>query len=290
MFSIGDLKISRTPGEYRLNSILKNLFIGEFTWKRLNRSLVLIPVAVIIGLLIIAMFLADRVIFQPQKSSYKDSADFIKLGTKLGDHISARYQENPEAIYTILFSHGNAEDIGMVEPFVWRLRDEGFNVLTYDYPGYGTSSGTPSEENSYAAIDAAYDYLISEKHVDPKRIILFGRSLGGGIALDLAFRRPVGGLILESTFTSAFRVVTRYPILPFDKFENIKKIDKVSCPVLIIHGTNDRTIPIYHGRLLFEKAKEPKLALWVQGANHNDVLYKDETLYFDTLKRFIQIR
>jgi fermentation-respiration switch protein FrsA (DUF1100 family) len=267
---------------------LKTLFVGEFTWKRLIRSLILIPVAVVVGLLIIAMFFADHLIFRPQISSYKDTAEIIKLETKLGDHISARYQENPQATYTILFSHGNAEDIGMTEPFVWRLRDQGFNVLTYDYPGYGTSSGSPSETNSYAAADAAYEYLVTEKRTDPKRIILFGRSLGGGIAVDVASRRPVAGLILESSFTTAFRVVTRYPLLPFDEFENIKKIDKISCPVLVIHGTNDRTIPIHHGQLLFEKAKEPRFALWVDGAGHNDVVYRNEKLYFDTINSFVQ--
>ena len=81
----------------------------------------------------------------------------------------------------------------MIEPFAWRLRDLGLNVLIYDYPGYGTSSGSPSEENAYAAIDAAYDYLQTEKDVDPKRIILHGRSLGGAVAADLASRRPVPG-------------------------------------------------------------------------------------------------
>jgi fermentation-respiration switch protein FrsA (DUF1100 family) len=162
------------------------------------------------------------------------------------------------------------------------------NVLTYDYQGYGTSNGSPSEENAYAAIDAAYGYLLTEKRVDPKRIILHGRSLGGGVAVDLASRKPVAGLILESTFTTAFRVVTRYPIVPFDKFENIKKIDKVACPVLVIHGTDDWNIPSYHGRLLFKAANEPKQALWVEGAGHNNVVYTNEKLYLDTMRSFVQ--
>lgn len=271
-----------------MKSKLRALFIGEFSWRRVIRSIILIPICVLLGLLIIANFFADRAIFRPQSSSYKDTADVIKLKTRDGEQISAKYYENQHASYTILFSHGNAEDIGMIEPFAWRLRDLDLNVLTYDYQGYGTSSGSPSEENAYAAIDAAYDYLLTEKRVDPKRIILHGRSLGGGVAVDLATRKPVVGLILESTFTTAFRVVTRYPIFPFDKFENIKKIDKVTCPVLVIHGTNDRNIPLYHGRLLFDAANEPKQALWVEGAGHNNVVYIDEKLYLDTLRSFVQ--
>lgn len=271
-----------------MNPKLKALFIGEFSWKRVIRSMFLIPICVLLGFLIIVVFFADRAIFRPQVSSYIDTADIIKLKTRDGEQISARYQDNPQASYTILFSHGNAEDIGIIEPFTWRLRDLGLSVLTYDYQGYGTSSGSPSEENAYAAIDAAYDYLLTEKRLDPKRIILHGRSLGGGVAVDLASRKPVAGLILESTFTSAFRVITRYPILPFDKFENIKKIDKVTCPVLLIHGTSDWTIPSYHGQRLFERANEPKQSLWVEGAGHNNVVYTDERSYSDRIRSFVQ--
>jgi abhydrolase domain-containing protein 17 len=250
--------------------------------------MVLIPIGVVVGLLIIATFFADRAIFRPQRSSYKDTADIIKLKTRHGEHISAKYYESEQASYTILFSHGNAEDIGMIEHFAWRLRDLGFNVLTYDYQGYGTSSGSPSEENVYEAIDAAYDYLLTGKRIDPKRIILHGRSLGGGVAADLATREPVAGLILESAFTAAFRVVTRYPMFPFDKFDSVTKIDKVTCPVLVIHGTDDSNIPLYHGRLLFEAANEPKQSLWVEGAGHNNVIYTDEKLYLDTIRGFVR--
>lgn len=270
-----------------MNSKLKAVFIGEFSRKRLVRSIILIPICVVLGLLSIAWFFPDRAIFRPQSSSYKDTADVTKLKTTGGEQISAKYYENEKALYTLILSHGNAEDIGMVEPLAWRLRDIGLNVLTYDYHGYGTSEGSPSEDKAYAAIDAAYNFLLEEKRVDPKRIILQGRSLGGGVAVDLGSRKPVAGLILESTFVTAFRVVTRYPIMPFDKFENIKKIDKVACPVLIIHGTSDTTIPVHHGRSLFEAAKEPKQALWIEGGGHNNLVYKDEKLYLDTIRNFV---
>lgn len=269
-----------------MNSKLKALLIGEFTWRRLARSLVLIPAFVVLGLFVIAIFFADRAILRPQPPSYRDGSEIIKLKSRGGETISAKYYENPQADYTILFSHGNAEDIGMIEPFIWRLRDQGFNVLTYDYQGYGTSSGSPSEANSYADIDAAFAYLIAEKGLRPDRIILHGRSLGGGVAVDLAARENIAGLILESTFTTAFRVVTRYPILPFDKFESIKKIDNVKCPVLLIHGTNDWTIGFHHGKSLFAAANEPKYALWIEGAGHNNVFYTAEERYLKAVEDF----
>ena len=239
-----------------------------------------------LGLLIIATFFADRVIFRPPAASYQDDADVIKLKPAIGETIAARYYANQQAEYTILFSHGNAEDVGLIEPFIRRLRDAGFNVLTYDYRGYGTSSGSPSEANSYEDIAAAYNYLLTEKGIKPENIILQGRSLGGAVAIDLAAREKVGGLIVESTFTTAFRVVTRYPIIPFDRFDSIRKIEKVPCPVLVMHGTSDWTIPVYHGKRLFEAANEPKYAVWVDGAGHNDLFYRVQSRYLNAVVEF----
>ena len=269
-----------------MKQILKSALIGELSWRRVVRSLVLIPLAVGLGLLIIAMFFSDHVIFRPHRASYRDAADVIKVKAADGQSISAKFYENKDANYTILFSHGNAEDIGINDSFATRVRDIGFNVLAYDYRGYGTSDGSPSEDNAYADIDAAFNYLVATKAIPPDKIILHGRSLGGAVAVELASRKEVGGLILESTFTTAFRVITRYPILPFDKFKSIDKISSIQCPVLIIHGTQDWTIPVYHGERLFEAANEPKTAFWVGGAGHNDLFYTDQERYLNTIADF----
>lgn len=249
-------------------------------------SLLLIPVCVYLGLFIVAYFFPDNVIFQPQPSSYKNDGSIIKLLTPGDKKISAKYYSNKQAVYTILFSHGNAEDIGDIEPLIWYLTDAGFNVLTYDYRGYGTSEGEPSEQNSYEDIESAYKYLTQELRIPPDRIILHGRSLGGGPSIDLAAREPVGGLILESTFTSAFRVVTRWRVIPFDRFENINKIGKVKCPVLVIHGKSDWTIPFHHGEALFAAVSGPKYALWVEGAGHNDLFDTARQSYIESIQRF----
>jgi abhydrolase domain-containing protein 17 len=249
-------------------------------------SLILIPVCVYLGLLIIAFFFADKLIFLPQPSFYKDDPDIIKLKVPTGESISAKYYRNPDAEYTILFSHGNAEDIGDIEPLIWYIRDSGFNVLTYDYRGYGISEGSPTEKNSYEDIDAAYRYLTEDLKVARGKIILHGRSLGGGPSVDLAARESVGGLILESTFTSAFRVVTRIKILPFDKFSNIDKIGGVKCPVLVIHGKNDQTIGFHHGETLFAAARSPKYSFWVDNAGHNDMFDKAGASYLTTIRDF----
>lgn len=238
------------------------------------RTLITVMAALLVGvygiLLYVALFQSDELIFQPQPSSYQDSAEVLKLTTRDGKKISAIYLFNPQAKYTILFSHGNAEDIGDVRPLLNWFRDAGFSVFAYDYHGYGTSEGRPSEKNSYVDIDAAYDYLTQAMHLSLASIICYGRSVGSGPAVDLASRRPVAGLIIQSGFTSAFRVLAIGRLIPFEKFNNIAKIKSVRCPVLVMHGRSDGIIPFHHGELLLAAAPEPRSHLWIDRAGHND--------------------
>jgi fermentation-respiration switch protein FrsA (DUF1100 family) len=239
-----------------------------------------------LGLFTIAWFFPNKILFRPQTASYKDDSSVIKLSTSNGEKISAKFYPNDAALFTILFSHGNAEDIGTIEPFILKLRESGFSVLTYDYRGYGRSHGTPTEENTYGDIQAAYEYLTGTREIPPHRIILHGRSVGGGPAVDLASRESVGGLILESTFTSASRVLTRVRIVPFDKFENISKIAAVNCPVLVIHGKKDGTIPFHHGEKLFAAANDPKVSLWIDNAGHNNLFRTASETYLIAIRDF----
>ncbi|MFB2839418.1 alpha/beta hydrolase [Floridanema evergladense] len=250
-------------------NFLKKLIIGEVSFLRIMRSIVFIYACV--GLY--AYFFSDRMIFLPQPSSYQDNNQILKLTTKDGVKISAVYLPNPQAKFTILYSHGNAEDLGEMLPILRELGNLGFSVFAYDYRGYGTSQGNPTEKNAYKDIDAAYDYLTQKLGVSPEKIILYGRSVGGGPSVDLASRQPIGGLILENTFVSTFRVVTQIPLFPFDKFNNIQKIKKVHSPVLVMYGKADKVIPYWHGRELFATANEPKRVLVVETAGHND--FKD---------------
>jgi abhydrolase domain-containing protein 17 len=235
--------------------------------KRMLRILVLLY----IGLFIYAWFFSDHQIFLPQPSSYQDGPEILKLRSANGNLVSARYLRNPSAQFTLLVSHGNAEDLGDDRYWLEELSRGGFSVLAYDYQGYGTSQGKPSERGAYADEDAAYDYLTTSLETAPDRIIILGRSVGSGPAVHLAARQPVAGLILESAFVSAFRVVTRIPLLPFDKFPNSKVIGRVHCPVMIVHGSKDSVIGLWHGRRLFALANQPKRFFLVEGADHNDV-------------------
>lgn len=223
-----------------------------------------------VAVLILSSF-SDSLIFLPHPSSYQDNAGILKLTTRKGKKISVIYLPNPAARFTLLVSHGNAEDLGDDRPWLEDLGQMGFSVLAYDYEGYGTSEGKPSEQAAYDDEDAAYEYLASVLHTPSDRVIIFGRSVGSGPAVHLAARKSVAGLILQSPFVSAFRVLTRIPLLPYDKFPNSRDIRKVHCPVLIIHGDSDTVIPPWHGRKLFALANEPKRFVSVAGADHNDL-------------------
>ncbi|ASC69206.1 Multifunctional-autoprocessing repeats-in-toxin [Halomicronema hongdechloris C2206] len=247
-------------------SLLTTLIIGDLSWTRLMRSLLLIYIL----FALYVFFRADSMLFLPPPASYQDTDDILKVPVTDTERISAIYLPNLQARYTLLYSHGNAEDLGVIRPQLQRFHSWGFSVLAYDYRGYGTSDGRPSERHAYADADAAYTYLSQQLQVPAERIIAYGRSVGGGTATELATRHRIAGLILESTFTSVFRVVVPFPLLPFDKFANRRKIRQVQCPVLIMHGEADRTISIEHGHQLYAAAPEPKQALWVAGADHND--------------------
>jgi abhydrolase domain-containing protein 17 len=228
--------------------------------------------AVYVVLAAAAFVLADRVMFQPPPPGYRaDAPGVLALHTADGARIAAVFLPNDAAEHAILYSHGNAEDLAHVLPRLRFLRELGFAVLGYDYRGYGASDGRPAAAAAVRDIDAAYEHLVRERGVPPERILLYGASIGSGPTLDLAAREPVAGVVLESAFTSAYRVMTHWAVLPFDRFPNIDRIRDVDRPVLVIHGTADRIIPFRHGQALYDAAPGPKRRLWVEAAGHNDV-------------------
>jgi len=247
---------------------------------------VLLLVVAYAGLAAWAWFYSDRMIFLPPPPGYREGPEILKVPTPDGGSIAALHLVNPSAVFTLLLSHGNAEDLGSVRSLVPGLGSLGFSVFAYDYRGYGLSNGTPSEQHVYADIDGAYDYLTTKVGVAPERIVAHGRSLGSGAAVDLAARRPVGGLVLESPFLTAFRVMTKVPLVPFDKFRNADKIGRVRCPVLVLHGEADEVVPVWHGRQLFDRAPEPKVFVAIPGAHHNDLLWVAGARYGQALRDF----
>ncbi len=246
-------------------------------------------VSICIIFLVCVYFFSDYVTFFPPRPHYQDTAEFLKLTTTDGKTVFAIYLPNKKAKYTILVSHGNAEDLGTVMPFLRAMHDNGFSVFAYDYHGYGLSSGKPSEHNAYLDVNAAYDYLTRNLKIAPENIVSYGHSLGAAVALDLAVRESVAAVILQGAFTTAFRVVTRIPIIPFEKYDNLKKIKQLKCPLLVIHGTADNIIAFWHGQKLFTVAQVPKQFYRVEKAGHNDVLMVAGDEYWQVIKSFLRI-
>jgi fermentation-respiration switch protein FrsA (DUF1100 family) len=201
----------------------------------------------------------------------------VWLATADRVRLNAWYLPNPTSQKALLWFHGNAENIGYglgQLAFYARLA---VNVFAVDYRGYGKSEGSPDEAGVYRDADAAYDYLVQERHIQPKNVIIFGHSLGGAVAIDLAARRECGGLIVQSSFTSAkdmARRTLRIPLfeyIPKSQFNSLSKIRQVRAAILIVHGTRDETVPFSMGQRLFAAAPEPKFFFPVEGAGHNDV-------------------
>lgn len=197
------------------------------------------------------------------------------LQTSRGNTIPAAFFHRPGAYFTILFSHGNGEDLGITAPYCLELSNTlNASVLCYDYSGYGLADGKSSEANCYSDIQAAYTYLLDEQRINPSRILLFGRSLGSGPTVDLACRlgSNLGGVVLIAALTSCVRVVFNYvSTMRFDMFPNIDKINRVTVPVFCVHGMMDDVVPFAHGLELSRRAKYPLEPLWIRGAGHNNL-------------------
>ncbi|XP_051117647.1 uncharacterized protein LOC127242229 [Andrographis paniculata] len=218
----------------------------------------------------------------------REDVDVLKLRTRRGNDVVAVHIKHPKATATLLYSHGNAADLGqMYELFVEitiRLR---INLMGYDYSGYGQSTGKPTECNTYADIDAVYKCLKEQYGVKDEQLILYGQSVGSGPTIDLASRVPnLRGVVLHSPILSGLRVL--YPVKRtywFDIYKNIDKISAINCPVLVIHGTADEVVDCSHGKQLWELCKVKYEPLWINGGGHcNLELYPE---FIKHLKKFI---
>ncbi|RAL46782.1 unnamed protein product [Cuscuta campestris] len=218
----------------------------------------------------------------------RENVDVLKLATKRGTEIVAVYVRNPAAKLTLLYSHGNAADLGQMYGLFCELsRHLRVNLMGYDYSGYGQSTGKPSEENTYADIEAAYRCLKETYGAKEEDIILYGQSVGSGPTIDLASRLPrLRAVVLHSPIMSGLRVMYHVKrTYWFDIYKNVDKMHLVECPVLIIHGTADDVVECSHGKQLWELCKQKYEPLWVKGGNHCDLeLYPE---FIKHLKKFV---
>ena len=199
---------------------------------------------------------------------------------------------------TLVWFHGNAGSIShRVENISMLHRRVGAGIFIFDYRGYGRSSGAVSEKGTYLDAEAAIEYLRSRPDVGADgKLVLFGRSLGSAVAVEMAVRHKVHAIILESPFASIRDMARRaYPYLPSRvlvrmvkaRYDSISKIRSVHSPLMVVHGDRDDIVPIDTGRALFDAANEPKRFYIIEGAGHNDTYAIGGEAYFEALKRFI---
>ena len=192
----------------------------------------------------------------------------------------------------ILWCHGNAGNItDRYEKMVLMLQIP-VNVFLFDYRGYGKSDGTTNEEGMYKDTKAAMNFLLEKQHYELDNIIIYGNSLGGAAAIELALHVSAAGLIIQSSFTSVADMAKEtMPFIPSflirTKMNSIEKISQILCPKLFIHSPADEVVPFKLGQQLFAAASEPKQFYEVPKAGHNDAYIVDGTTYFNTFKTFI---
>jgi fermentation-respiration switch protein FrsA (DUF1100 family) len=262
--------------------------------------LLLILLILVIGAIMFYPHLENKMIFYPERGlednptnwnlPYKD----VRFPTSDGEVLHGWFLPSHAKSPVLVFCHGNAGNISHRIENAHFLLKRGTSVLLFSYRGYGLSSGSPSEQGIYRDGVAAYDHLTEIEKISPERIAVFGRSLGGAVAIELALRRKVKCLIIENTFTSMREMSkTIFPYSLFSPFlphhyKNNSKIAGVSVPKLIIHGTNDEIVPLRMGKSLFESARGEKIFLPVNGAGHNDVYIIGGAAYFDAIVDFVR--
>lgn len=205
--------------------------------------------------------------------------------------------DRPEA-KVVLHLHGNGYNVGANLSQADCFHQLGLAVLMVDYRGYGQSQGSfPTEKSAYEDARAAWNYLTQQRKIPPNNIILFGHSLGGAIAIDLALEHPeAAGLIVQSSFTSMEAMVKKlgqfwmFPVnlILTHRFDSLSKVRSLRLPVLYVHGTEDSLIPVAMGRALYEASSEPKFLTLIAGAEHNDVPEVGGNSYLQALKEFIE--
>lgn len=223
------------------------------------------------------LYFPSRAIIETPDRAGLDYRD-LRLETDDGERLHGWWiRARTDSHGHLLLCHGNAGNVGDRVLHADLLTAAGFDLLLFDYRGYGRSSGRPSEAGTYLDARAALRCLLEQPEVDPARVLYLGESLGGAVALDLALERPPTGLVLLSAFTGV-RGLGRlhYPFVPArlipDAYPALRRIRELHAPLLVLHGDRDEIVPLSQGRALFEAAPVPKRMHTFPGLGHNDLV------------------
>jgi fermentation-respiration switch protein FrsA (DUF1100 family) len=275
--------------------------MGYLAGKLLRMLLWITGIAVGVFLIFSAFlyFQQHKLIFFPSRDIAQSPADWgmgyedVRVEVAPDQRLHGWYFPVSDTARTIVLCHGNAGNIShRIESAAFWV-SLGANVLLFDYRGYGKSEGSPGENECYEDVSAVLAWLRDQKNTPPDRVILFGRSLGGAVAIEAATRARCAGLVVESSFTSAADMGRRmYPFLPIGllikyRFDSLSKIGRVSCPVLVTHSPHDEIVPFDMGQMLYDAAPAPKRFVELVGG-HNDRGYFDIPAYRAALQSLIR--
>ena len=236
--------------------------------------------AVLLGLL----YVFQRNLMYHPSSGHMDPAHYgvpemtsVKVETDDGLRLTAWYRPPAnEDTLTLLYLHGNAGHIGYRADKVKPYLEAGYGMLLLSYRGYGTNPGYPTEDHLYLDSRAALKFL-ADQHIPIFKTVIYGESLGTGVAVEVAQNLGIAGLVLEAPFSSMVDAAALHfklfptSLLVRDKYDSLSKINNIKAPILIIHGKNDRTIPYSLGRKLYDMAPQPKEFFGIPNAGHNDL-------------------
>jgi hypothetical protein len=265
---------------------------GKRRWRRIVRWAAAILVLAYMGLVLLLYLAQGQILYGPRRDvhatpmAHEDVTFFAADGVQL----AAWYVPAIENRGTVLYCHGNGGNIGTYD--VSLLRSLGLNVLIFDYRGYGQSQGEPSEEGTYQDAEAAWRWLVEDRHVPPETIIVLGRSLGGAVAARTAARHTPRALILESAFTSLPDLGQHLlPLMPVRwiarfQYNTLEAVAKVRCPVLVIQSRGDEVVPFSHAERLYEAATGPKTLLEIHGS-HDRGSAESADIYLAGIKKFL---
>jgi fermentation-respiration switch protein FrsA (DUF1100 family) len=269
----------------------------------LIRTLVLFGAAAYGVLLFFLYFTQDGMLYLPDLPSRQLEATPKTIGldyrevwieTEDEETLHGWYVPTVDARATVLFFHGNAGNISHRLTSLSQMNSLGLNVLIFDYRGYGKSSGKPSEEGLYRDASAAWHYLVEQQGATRENTLLFGRSLGAGVATRLALEIEPAGVVIESAFTSVPDMAADlYPLLPVrllsrNHFDNLKHIPDMSSALLVMHSKKDEIIPYHHGEKLYAAAVGPKQFFQLQGG-HNDGFIRSGSGYLQAWRAFLDL-
>lgn len=270
----------------------------------LTATLVWIAGFALAGYIAVGMYLVvmeSRLVFHPERvlaaNPLQRGMEFedVYLQVADGQRLHGWFIPHPSANLTVLFFHGNAGNLTSCLDTFAIFHRIGVNIFAIDYCGYGQSSGAPSESGTYRDAEAAWKHLIADRGLDPTRIIIFGRSLGGGVATWLATRVQAAGVVLESTFSSMPEVAQRlYPYVPVrwlarTRYDNLARVNDITVPILFIHSSEDELIPLAHSERLHGHFRGVKTLEIIKGRHADGFLMSGE-LYVSALSRFFSDR